>query len=136
MAIFEWDESLVIGIVEIDNQHKELVKRLDSLATAILKGQGKEKIGAMIMFMEQYGNKHFLDEEELMANHDYPGLTNQRNHHKKFKETTIMLTNQLESHKNMEFFSASVQRYLIDWLILHIKSEDMKFGEFLRKNDK
>jgi hemerythrin len=42
----------------------------------------------------------------------------------------------LKSEKDMESFAISVQRYLIDWLILHIKTTDQKFGGFLAENQK
>jgi hemerythrin len=131
LTIFDWDEDLKIGIEKIDSQHKELIKRLDAIAQAILHKQGKNKIIELLKFMEDYGNTHFSHEEEFMAKFDFPGLASQKKHHERFKETTEKLLIHLESEKDMESFASSVQRYLIDWLILHIKSEDRKFGEFI-----
>lgn len=136
MAIFQWDENLVIGIEKIDKQHKELIKKLDDLAQAVLKKQGKDKIAKMMEFMEEYGEIHFEDEEEFMKFYNYPGLTEQEKHHERFRKTTQKLKEELNSQKDMESFATSVQRYLIDWLILHIKSEDKKFGEFIKEIEK
>jgi hemerythrin len=133
MTIFNWEESLIIGIERIDSQHQELIKRLDEIAQAILQKQGKNKIRTLLVFMEDYGNIHFSDEEEFMAEYGFPGLDNQKKHHLRFKETTKKLMDELESKKDMESFASSVQRYLIDWLILHIKSEDRKFGDFIQE---
>ena len=131
MSIFDWEDDLVIGIEKIDKQHKELIKRLDDIANAILKKQGKNKISSLMDFMEEYGERHFTDEEKFMAFYEFPGLVGQKKHHERFRETTRKLKNELESQTDMESFASSVQRYLIDWLILHIKSEDRKFGEFI-----
>jgi hemerythrin len=136
MAIFEWDNSLSIGIEEIDNQHKELIKRLDELAQSILQKKGKDKIGKMLKFMSDYGEMHFSSEENYMAKHNYPDLDFHQKQHEKFKTTTDKLINELKSEKDMESFAISVQRYLIDWLILHIKTTDQKFGGFLAENQK
>jgi hemerythrin len=136
MPIFQWDESLEIGIEKIDEQHRELIKRLDDLAQAVLKKQGKNKIIQMMKFMEEYGEEHFSDEEKFMKLYDFSGLSAQKKHHDKFRETTKRLIDELNSQKDMEFFAASVQRYLIDWLILHIRSEDRKFGEFIAEYEK
>ncbi|UCG69482.1 MAG: hemerythrin family protein [Thermoplasmata archaeon] len=84
--------------------------------------------------MEDYGRMHFSTEEEYMAKYDYPGLEQQIMQHEKFNNTTAKLIKQLESEKDMESFASSVQRFLIDWLILHIKTSDRKFGEYLKGN--
>jgi hemerythrin len=131
MSIFDWEDDLVIGIEKIDKQHKELVKRIDDLANAILQKQGKNKIRSLMNFMEEYGERHFTDEEKFMTVYEFPGLDNQRKYHQRFRETTKRLRDELKTQTDMEAFASSVQRYLIDWLILHIKSEDKKFGEFI-----
>ncbi|MHA2281180.1 MAG: bacteriohemerythrin [Promethearchaeota archaeon] len=131
MAIFDWEDDLVIGIEKIDKQHQELIRRLDDLAEAVLQKQGKNKISSLMDFMEEYGERHFTDEEKFMTFYEFPGLVGQKKHHERFRETTKKLRNELESQTDMESFASSVQRYLIDWLILHIKSEDRKFGEFV-----
>jgi hemerythrin len=132
MVIFEWNDDLSVGIEKIDNQHKELIRKLDDLAECILQKKGKNKIGSILRFMEDYGKMHFSTEEEFMSKYNYPGLDEQRMQHEKFNITTAKLIKQLESEKDMESFASSVQRYLIDWLILHIKTSDRKFGEFLK----
>lgn len=136
MAIFEWDTNLSIGIEEIDNQHKELIKRLDELAQSIMQKKGKDKIGKMLKFMSDYGKLHFSSEEDYMAKNNYPDLDFHQKQHEKFKTTTEKLINELKSEKDMESFASSVQRYLIDWLILHIKTTDQNLGEFLAENQK
>jgi hemerythrin len=134
MSIFQWEESLVIGIDTIDRQHRELIAKLDDLAQAVLKKHGRDKIRTMMRFLVEYGEEHFADEERFMTFYEYPGIEDQRKSHDKFRDTTTRLTEQLESQKDMETFAAAVQRYLIDWLILHIKTEDMKFGNYIKEN--
>ncbi len=135
MAIFEWSGSLSVGIQEIDNQHKELIRKLNELAEYIQQKKGKDKIGATLRFMRDYSKIHFSTEEEHMAKHRYPGLKRQQTEHEKFKATTEKLIRDLEKEKDMEIFASQVQRFLIDWLILHIKTADLKFGEFLKENE-
>jgi hemerythrin len=134
MAIFEWSDSLSIGIQEIDNQHKELIKKLNELAEYIQQKKGKDKIGLTLRFMRDYSKIHFSTEEEYMIKYEYPGLDQQKNEHEKFKVTAERLIGDIEKEKDMEIFASQVQRFLIDWLILHIKTVDKKFGEFLKGN--
>lgn len=133
MVIFEWDDGLSIGIEKIDKQHKELIRRLDDLAECILHKKGKDKISNTLRFMNEYGTVHFSTEEKYMTKYDYPGLDEHKKQHEKFNDTTHRLLRRLKEEKDMESFASSVQRFLIDWLILHIKTSDRRFGEFFKE---
>jgi hemerythrin len=134
MTIFEWKDDLSVGINEIDEQHKELINKLNQLAESILQKKGKGKIVMILNFMKDYGGNHFTCEERYMAKSNYPGLESQKKQHEKFKNTVTRLINELDTEKDMEFFASQVQRFLIDWLILHIRTEDQKYGGFLLQN--
>jgi hemerythrin len=67
-----------------------------------------------------------------MAKYGFPELKAHKNQHDRFNDTTNKLLKDLDSEKDMEFFASQVQRFLIDWLILHIKTTDKKFGDFLK----
>jgi hemerythrin len=132
MDIFEWENSLSMGIEELDAQHKGLIKKLNDLAEAVLNRKGNAEIIRTIKFMEKYANEHFSEEEEYMERHEYPGLEHQKKEHERFRNVVGKLREELESEGASEAHAASMQRYLIDWLILHIKSTDLQFGAFMR----
>lgn len=132
MAIFEWDGSLSVGNEEIDAQHRELIKRIDLLAQHILQKRGREKIHNTLRFMTDYGDIHFSTEEKHMARLGYPGFEEHKKQHERFKGITEKMKMELDSKDDSEYLASSVQRFLIDWLILHIKREDKAFGEFLK----
>lgn len=132
MVIFEWEDGLSVGVEKIDEQHKELIKKLNQLAESIMQQEGKNKIAMVLRFMGDYGEMHFSTEEEFMAKYAYPDLETHKNQHDRFNNTTKKLIKELDSEKDMEFFASQVQRFLIDWLILHIKTTDQKFGNFLK----
>lgn len=111
-----------------------MIKKLDVLAESILQKKGKNKIAMVLRFMEDYGKKHFLTEEEFMEKSAYVYIEEHRKQHEKFNNAVIKLKRDLDSEKDMEHFASSVQRFLIDWLILHIKTTDKKMGEFLKGN--
>jgi len=135
MPIFQWKDDLSIGIDEIDEQHKELIKKLNNLAEAILQQKGTDQIVRAMRFMENYADTHFSTEEKYMERYNYIDLQHQKDDHERFKNVVKKLKRELESEGVSESFAALVQRYLIDWLILHIKNSDLKFGEFLRTTE-
>jgi hemerythrin len=132
MAVFSWDESLTLGIDEIDSQHKNLLNKMNNLAEAVLQRKGKDKIGNLLKFMENYADLHFKTEEEYMARNAYSGLAHQRKEHEQFKSVVEKLYSDLDREGVSEGFAIAVQRYLMDWFILHIKEKDLEFSNFLK----
>ena len=58
MAI-QWNEELATGVLEIDNQHKEIFARINRLLEASSQGKGKQEVGRMIDFLGDYVISHF-----------------------------------------------------------------------------
>lgn len=50
----KWDESLEIGHENIDNQHKELLDRINYFFDSINSGMGKEEVLRTLDFLERY----------------------------------------------------------------------------------
>ena len=67
-----WSDNLKIGVLIIDNQHKELCNRIDNLFNACKVGRGRNEISKTLEFLETYTIKHFSDEEKLQLNSTYP----------------------------------------------------------------
>lgn len=74
----EWNNSLAIGVAEIDDQHKELFSRFDSLLTACNEGKGRGEVLRVLLFLDDYIKSHFAAEERLQLKHDYPGYPAKR----------------------------------------------------------
>lgn len=60
-----WNESLAIGVGEIDEQHRELVQQFARLLDACEQGKGGGEVTAMLEFLDRYAQRHFSDEEAL-----------------------------------------------------------------------
>jgi len=63
--MLEWKDSLVVGIDDIDKQHKELFNRINNLIIAIGSGNIKENINVVFAFLEYYVNDHFALEKSI-----------------------------------------------------------------------
>jgi len=67
----KWTSDLSTGVEIIDNQHKELIKRISDLLNAMKQGKGKGEIRGMIQFLADYVVEHFSDEEKYMKLYSY-----------------------------------------------------------------
>lgn len=132
MKKIEWDDSLSVGVDLIDEQHKMLIQRLNDLSSAIEMTQGEGGIVQTLDFLIEYADFHFSAEEKCMAEYDYPGLDHQKRQHEEFKASLKNLVDDYEYEGVTRALTTSVNVFLHNWLVNHIKGVDHKLGEFLQ----
>jgi hemerythrin len=130
MAI-QWRESLAIGVVEIDDQHKELLRRFDGLLRACKAGKGTEELNNLQTFLADYVITHFSDEEGLQRRHAYPGYEAHRIQHLYFIEQIKKLRTETEKEGISLHHVVETNNLLLKWLITHISVVDKELGKFL-----
>jgi len=133
MTEIKWDDSLSVGIKLIDEQHKMLIQRIKNLSDAVDSSRGLEQIMKTLDFMLDYTEFHFSTEEKHMKEQGYRGFEGHKKQHEEFVSTLDQMVEDFEEDGATEALSTSINTYLINWLIKHIKSVDRKFGEFLQE---
>lgn len=130
-----WTSDLAIGVDTIDEQHRELLKRLNDLRSAINQGKGKEEIENTFTFLADYAIEHFSAEERYMTKYGYPGYRSHKAEHesfiKNFLELRKKFTNLEQQRGITSFLVIEMQRHLYDWLINHIGKVDKALGRYL-----
>ena len=134
MAKIEWDDSLSVGIDLINEQHKQLIERLNSISDAVDTHQGIDKILSTLTFLYDYTNVHFSTEEKYMRKFDYPGRKLHMAQHVEFFDMIETMRKDFEEEGATRALGESINTFLGNWLITHIKGIDSKFGEFLREH--
>lgn len=130
MAKIEWNDSLSVGVELIDEQHKMLIQKLKDLSDALKERKEYNKIIQTLDFMIDYTDFHFTAEENLMAKHDYPGLEDQKKQHEEFKQTLNHILEDFKEEGPTKSLATSINTFLLNWLIGHIKGTDVKIGKF------
>lgn len=131
MAI-QWDQSLSVGIDEIDNQHKELFNRVNALLDACNQGKGKQVVGEIIDFLGDYVITHFGAEERYMQQYNYPDYDAHKAMHDGFIDSFGQLKKKFESEGPGIQLVLQTNRTVVDWLIKHIGNTDKALGAFLK----
>ncbi len=112
-----------------------LIQKLNDLSKAIEKSQGEVETVKTLGFMVDYTDFHFSAEEEIMAEQNYPGLEHQKEQHTEFKSYLKQLVEDFEEEGATKALATSIDTFLINWLIKHIKGVDLKLGEFLNEKN-
>jgi hemerythrin-like metal-binding protein len=134
MQEVQWTDDLSVGVELIDEQHKMLINRLNSLTRALESQQGPTEIAATLNFLIEYTHFHFSTEEKHMAANSYPGLEQHRRKHGEFKATLGSLEEDFREEGATPMLADSIDTLLVNWLIKHIRGVDVEFGAFLKKN--
>jgi hemerythrin len=132
----QWDENLATKIGEIDEQHKELLDRLNAFLGAVWKGRGIQEIEKTISFLESHVSSHFTTEEEYMSRHGYSDLPAHQKRHEQFQKELSSLKAQLKREGATDDIVVATRLRLIDWFVRHIKREDREFSLFLEEKRK
>lgn len=133
----EWSQNLSVGIAKIDDQHRELINRINGLVAAIKQHICKYTIGDVIAFLEEYIDLHFSEEEQYMMQYRYPEYPQHKAQHEFFRENFSELKKELillDGGKKPGSYDLSVEtnRVVVDWIIDHISGTDKRLGEFLK----
>lgn len=128
-----WNNNLMTGIESIDNQHKELFWRFDSLLTACNQGKGKSEVIPLLQFLDDYIKEHFAAEEQLQVRYEYPHYGEHRAQHMSFVVDIDRLKKQFQSEGATLPVVIQTNQALVTWLIQHISSVDLSFARFLRE---
>ncbi|HWR62333.1 MAG TPA: hemerythrin family protein [Clostridia bacterium] len=134
MAI-TWKDDLSIGVPQIDNQHKELIKRIDGLFEACNKGQGKAEVMKVTDYLGQYVVTHFSDEEALQKKYGYPDYNNHKQLHTQFIKDFETLKDSMDRDGVSPALVIKLNKLLIDWLLNHIKKADRALGDYIKNKN-
>ena len=132
MEEISWDDSLSVGVDLIDEQHKMLIERINTLSKAVAKYMGHTKIIETLLFMTEYTDFHFSTEEKYMKELAYPAMDSHLKQHEEFKSMLRTLEDDFKEEGATKVVSRSISTFLGNWLINHIKVVDVNFGKFLQ----
>jgi len=123
MALIHWSESLSVGVLAFDNQHKRLIAIINKLHDAMKEGRGKEVLDAVMLELVDYTVYHFLAEEKAFIDLGYPAYAAHKREHDAF-------TAQLKAARGQAVSNAATlatMKQLTEWLKQHIMGSDMKY---------
>jgi len=129
-----WARSLETGNAIVDNQHKQLFAELNKLFQAYRSGQEKQGMKKTLDFMLEYTLKHFADEEKLQEECGYPEYLEHKRLHDEFRSLIKALDVKLSQNGPTEDLILEVYTVLHEWLVSHIKTEDLKIVQHIQES--
>lgn len=132
MPLLAWNDNFSVGVGTIDQQHSGLFSIVNDLHTAMMKGQTKSVIGALLDKLVKYTHEHFAYEERMMEAAKYPGLSVHKAHH---ADLTKQVSDFMARYKRGGgTLNIELLRFLSDWLTKHIQKEDKEYSPWLKSS--
>lgn len=129
-----FDQYLVTGNTAIDEQHKELIARVNKLTEECIPGKEKNVAVQTLDFLLDYTEFHFKDEEKLQEDHSYPLLAAHKEQHAKFVQAVKELQEMLEEEEGpTEAFVEAVRKNIVEWLLNHIQIWDKQVAAYVQE---
>jgi len=132
MEQLQWADSLSIGAELIDQQHKTWIEHYNKLISAVEARQGPREIAETLGFLVDYTAFHFSAEEQHMIDSSYPDLADHQAKHDELNDTLGNLIEDFKEEGATHVLADFLKTFLGNWLVNHIRSTDMKFGEHLK----
>jgi hemerythrin len=107
-----------------DDQHKELIRMINELHQACLRGTGKTEVQRMMAFLGQYVQTHFKHEERLMEHHQCPVRAKNKMAHDTFLKNFQKIATDFETKGESTAVLLDLRRLVGEWLANHICSID------------
>ena len=124
-----WNESWMVGVQEIDAQHKHLVSLLNQLHQALSQGKGKDVLGGILDSLVRYTKAHFAAEERLMQQCGYPDIVAHQQTHVQLTDKVLYFQRSFQS--GQVAMGVEIMQFLGSWLQGHIRGTDKKYAPFL-----
>jgi len=134
MGTIQWNESLQIGIPEMDEQHQRLVAIYNDLHEAVMQGKAHKQMNGILARLVDYTEMHFADEERLMASVDYPDLERHATEHRQLLDKVRLFQKKMEL--DQERITKPVMKFLEFWLSSHIQEKDREYADVARDQPK
>ncbi|MGB7844345.1 MAG: hemerythrin family protein [Candidatus Acidiferrum sp.] len=121
------------GEKTIDAEHDLQMQLLDSLCESLTKGGDFSPTRYVLEQFIEFSDMHFLSEQLVMRLHSYPGYDPHLEQHTRLMKKAREIREDVFRGELVP--SLQLIQELRDWLLNHIATEDVAFGEFLSKKE-
>ncbi|GFO65814.1 bacteriohemerythrin [Geomonas paludis] len=129
MTLVEWDDTLILGMPQIDEDHHKLVNILNRCYRALMLHDHSHELQEVVAELLDYTQYHFATEEQLMAQLHYAAAPSHAAAHRKFINSIHNFKDRSDAGES--FVAIDVLVFLKDWLVGHIQNTDRAFTNFI-----
>ncbi len=131
MALMTWEESMSIGVPEVDAQHRRLFDMANEVAAILEQGFDRQAVDQALRALCDYAVEHFAAEEALMDPEGYPEYDHHLNEHLNCTTKALDFLEAFSEEKEVDM--AEFLQFVAFWIRDHVLNMDQTLGAYLRK---
>jgi hemerythrin len=126
-TLFEWNDSFLIGIEELDHEHKVLIDDINRLHEEMSGNEDKLEIKECLGEIFVHMQAHFALEERVMKKHEYEFFDEHKREHDVFLEDFTECMVQFLNGADISV-KDPIEECLKEWIVDHITNSDKKMA--------
>jgi len=130
MKTIEWQNEYTVGVKELDDQHRNLLKTINTLLEEQRDKYEAAKFSPALSSIIHYAYTHFATEERYLLQVHFPNLKQHVLEHIDFIMKTAGLALRIENSSGDEL-RIELLRYLKEWYSYHVLGTDRHYIPFL-----
>lgn len=133
-TLFEWNESFLIGIDELDREHKLLIDDINRLHEELGRHDQTSEVQNRLGDIYARMQAHFALEEHVMKEHKYKFFDEHKREHddllENYTEYMLQFMNNTDASSNIP-----IEDTLRRWVINHITTSDRKMSQMVQEKE-
>ena len=134
--LIAWSDDYLIGIDEIDKQHKKFFEVVHKFYMDILNCEGEKAVEETLEFLKNYAVKHFQSEETFMKKYEYLRIDEHKQLHEEFIEKFDTLADKFNTFGPSQGLADETLDMTQNWLTDHILGEDAQYAKHVNQFSK
>jgi hemerythrin-like metal-binding protein len=129
VILIEWKEEYVLGVPEIDHEHREMIELINELHENMQAGGDEASVADFLGELFARISAHFALEEKLMREQEYDEYRDHKQDHEKLLDDIRDLMDDYEDgvYVDVEVFA----RRLDSWFSEHFRTRDARLHKRL-----
>jgi len=122
-----WSDDFLIGIEELDYEHRCLIEDINKLHRELLRDVSKDRIEDTLGRIHARMQAHFALEEHVMVSHKYLHYPEHKAEHERLLDEYAEFTAKFVMDPNLSD-RVTIEGILRQWIVDHILSSDKKMS--------
>jgi len=131
VKLLEWQDKFSVGVPEVDHEHRELIRLINSLHESLAQPQSAERIRSALGEIHAGISAHFALEEKNMQSWRYPDYADHKRDHESLLDELgdLMDASEHEAPVDPHAFGAKLNA----WFETHFQTHDARLHSYLEK---
>lgn len=125
------DDNIHLGADALDNEHQGQIDLLLAVEAELRGAADRDQLDLLLDRLIEFTNIHFMSEQVIMRQQAYPGLPAHEAEHDRLMDEMRDFQRRLDGAERP--LVADDLAALRDWVLLHIRSKDKAFAQYLKQ---